>query len=126
MRFTYLPCPQPLPHFFLSPLARGHKGYKLICHPATLAILLALLVGFLFIAPAYGVTVKELATPIKDLKASVFGGWMLVVKIAACAAGALFSVFKQGFGPLGIGAGVALGIHFFDTYLGDVSAGALV
>ena len=76
--------------------------------------------------PYFGGWTKGPRTPIKDLKTSVFGGWMLVVKIAACAAGALFSVFKQGFGPLGIGAGVALGIHFFDTYLGDGADGALI
>ena len=75
---------------------------------------------------AFAVTVAELRVPIETLKASIFGGWMMAVKICAAAAGIVLSVFRGSLAPFGIGAGLALGIHLYDQYLGTGAAGALI
>ena len=70
------------------------------------------------------IPVEALKAPMQDLKKEIFS-WMMAVKIIAVAVGAVVSVAKQSIMPLGIGAGITTGIHFFDKILGDAS-GALI
>lgn len=80
-------------------------------------IIASLLLGGVFIAPTFGVAVEDLKAPIKDLKETIFGGWMWVPKIGAAVGGCLLAVYNQSIMPLATGAGVGLGIHFYDLYI---------
>ena len=73
---------------------------------------------------AFGVDVDALKEPVKDLKETIFGGWMWVPKIGAAVGGCLLAVYNQSIMPLATGAGVGLGIHFYDLYL--KAEGALI
>lgn len=75
-------------------------------------------------APTFGVSVDTLKAPIKDLKNTIFGGWIWIPKIAAAVGGIVLSVYNQSILPLATGAGIGLGIHFYDSYI-DAS-GALI
>ena len=75
---------------------------------------------------SFAVTVTELQAPITALKSEIFGGWMKVVQIAAATSGIIMSVFRGSLTPFGIGAGLAVGIHLYDGYLGTGAAGALI
>jgi hypothetical protein len=66
---------------------------------------------------AFAVTVPDLAVPIADLRDSIFGGWMWVPKIGAAVGGCVLAVYNQSIMPFATGAGVCLGIHFYDVYL---------
>jgi hypothetical protein len=68
-------------------------------------------------APTFGVTVETLKAPVKDLKDTIFGGWMWVPKIGAAVGGCLMAVYNQSIMPLATGAGVGLGIHFYELYI---------
>lgn len=93
-----------------------------------IGLLMGVFVGcFLVLDPSFAVTVEALQDPITNLKSEIFGGWMVVVKIAAMAAGIIFSAFKGSLTPLGMGAGLSMGIHLYDLYLGeDPGAAALI
>lgn len=80
----------------------------------------------LLLDPSFAVTVAKLQDPIKDLKTEIFGGWMMVVKIGAAAAGIVLSAFRGTLAPFGIGAGISAGIILFDKYLGNGADGALI
>jgi hypothetical protein len=80
-------------------------------------LMAGLLMGCVFIAPTFGVAVEDLKAPIKDLKETIFGGWMWVPKIGAAVGGCLLAVYNQSIMPLATGAGVGLGIHFYDLYI---------
>lgn len=67
--------------------------------------------------PAFAIKVPELVEPVSDLKETIFGGWMWVPKIGAAVGGCLLAVYNQSIMPLATGAGVGLGIHFYDLYL---------
>jgi len=88
--------------------AKGSGGFLIIT---------SLLLGCVFIAPTFGVTVEGLKEPVKDLKDTIFGGWMWVPKIGAAVGGCLLAVYNQSIMPLATGAGVGLGIHFYDLYI---------
>jgi hypothetical protein len=66
---------------------------------------------------AFAVNVAELVAPISDLRESIFGGWMWVPKIGAAVGGCVLAVYNQSIMPFATGAGVCLGIHFYDLYL---------
>ena len=86
-----------------------------------------LILGYLvFSNSSFAVTVEELQAPITALKSEIFGGWMKVVQIAAATSGIIMSVFRGSLTPFGIGAGLAVGIHLYDGYLGTGAAGALI
>ena len=92
---------------------------------------LILLCGFLvcslfFTESAVAVTVVELADPIRGLKTQIFGGWMMAIKIVAASIGLIFSLVRGSLAPAGLGVGLAIGIHFFNAWLGDGAAGALI
>ena len=94
-------------------------------------IKMVLLIGAFFVAllaldPSWGVTLEGLQEPILSLKNDIFGGWMMVVKIAAAAMGIVLSAFKGSLTPFGIGAGLCLGIHLYDEYLNIVVQSALI
>jgi hypothetical protein len=76
--------------------------------------------------PTWAVTVQELIEPIQNLKTEIFSGWMTVVKVCAAATGIVLSAFRGSLMPFAIGAGLSAGIHLYDSYLGDVAAGALI
>lgn len=76
--------------------------------------------------PSWAVTVASLQNPIQELKIELFGGWMMAIKIIAAAIGIVISVFRTSLLPFGIGAGLSVGIHFFDRWLGTGAAGALI
>lgn len=76
--------------------------------------------------PAFAVTVDSLKEPIKELKKEIFGGWMMAAKIISAAAGLIFSIFRLNLLPFGIGAGISVGIHFIDKWLGEGADGALI
>lgn len=80
-------------------------------------IIASLLLGCVFMASTFGVEVEDLKAPIKDLKETIFGGWMWVPKIGAAVGGCLLAVYNQSIMPLATGAGVGLGIHFYDLYI---------
>jgi hypothetical protein len=74
--------------------------------------------------PVFAVNVPELIIPVTDLKDTIFGGWMWVPKIGAAVGGCLMAVYNQSIMPLATGAGVGLGIHFYDLYI--KAEGALI
>lgn len=80
-------------------------------------VMASVLIGCVLISPAFGVAVEDLKAPIKDLKETIFGGWMWVPKIGAAVGGCLLAVYNQSIMPLATGAGVGLGIHFYDLYI---------
>ena len=80
----------------------------------------------LMIDPSFAVTVEALKAPMTALKNQIFGGWMVAVQIGAIFAGIVMSAFRGSLAPVCIGAGLMLGIQLYDTYLGDVAAGALI
>lgn len=90
------------------------------------SMVLAFLLLFIINNTTWAVTVTELVEPIKHLKTEIFSGWMTVVKICAAASGIILSAFRGSLVPFGIGAGLAAGIHLYDSYLGDGAAGALI
>ncbi len=63
---------------------------------------------------------ESLRAPLQGVKKEIFS-YMFVIKIAAVVVGAAFSIMKQVLSPLGIGAGVFIGIQFFDHLIGDGS-----
>lgn len=81
---------------------------------------------FLLMEPTFAVTIEKLQEPIKELKKEIFGGWMMAVKIISAAVGLLFSMFRLSLLPFGIGAGISVGIHFMDKWLGTGADGALI
>jgi len=87
-------------------------------------IMASLLLGCVFVAPTFGVAVEDLRAPIQDLKNTIFGGWMWIPKIGAAVGGCLLAVYNQSIMPLATGAGVGLGIHFYDLYIN--ADGALI
>ena len=87
-------------------------------------MMVGLLMGCVFIAPTFGVAIEDLKAPIKDLKDTIFGGWMWVPKIGAAVGGCLLAVYNQSIMPLATGAGIGLGIHFYDLYIN--ADGALI
>ncbi len=80
----------------------------------------------LIIDPSFAVTVAELQAPIQQLKNEIFGGWMMAVKIGATAVGIVLSAFKGSLAPVGMGAGLTLGIHLYDQYLDAGADAALI
>ena len=66
----------------------------------------------------------NLRQPMGDLKKEVFS-WLFAVKLGAVAIGAIVAAVQQSLTTMGVCAGVAVGIHFFDNWLGD-GAGALI
>ncbi len=92
-----------------------------------LFVIMSTTAAFLIITePSFAVTIQKLQEPIKDLKSEIFGGWMMVVKIGAAAAGIVLSAFRGSLAPFGIGAGISAGIILFDKYLGTGADGALI
>lgn len=90
---------------------------------------LAILFGFIYFyvtEPAFAVTIEKLQDPIKELKKEIFGGWMIAVKIISAAVGLIISIFRLSLMPFGIGAGLSVGIHFIDKWLGNGADGALI
>src|SRR5436190_376528 len=85
-----------------------------------------LLITCVMAGPSHGVTLEALQAPIRALKTNVFNGWMLPVQILGLACSCALSFFKQSLIPLGIGTGAVIGINFFDGFLGDGAAGALI
>ena len=89
-------------------------------------IVASVLIICVMTAPTSGVTVESLKLPIKDLKDTIFGGWMWIAKIGAAVGGCVMAVYQRDIVPLATGAAVGLGIHFYDGYFGDTTAGALI
>ena len=75
--------------------------------------------------PAFAVTVEALKEPIKEFKTEVFD-WMAGAKILGLVGGLVMAIFRFSAAPALTGVGVTAGIHFFDKYLGDGAAGALI
>jgi hypothetical protein len=98
-------------------------GHLLKVNAPTLIVAGALILCVLC-APTFGVKVDTLKAPIADLKETIFGGWIWIPKIAAAVGGIVLSVYNQSILPLATGAGIGLGIHFYDSYI-DAS-GALI
>jgi len=88
------------------------------------AIVICTGILFCLAGPVFAVKVGELVDPVNDLKDTIFGGWMWVPKIGAAVGGCLLAVYNQSIMPLATGAGIGLGIHFYDLYI-DAS-GALI
>jgi hypothetical protein len=89
-------------------------------------IVTSVLIICVMTAPTFGVTVDSLKVPIKDLKDTIFGGWMWIAKIGAAVGGCVMAVYQRDIVPLATGAAVGLGLHFYDGYFGDTTAGALI
>jgi hypothetical protein len=67
------------------------------------------------------VPLDTLRAPMTSMKKEVWS-YMYVVKVAAAIVGGVMSVVQQNLMPLGVGGGIAAGIHFFDGVIGDGSA----
>lgn len=106
-----------------SPHRLQRAGYLLKENAPTL-IVAGVLILCVMTAPTFGVKVDTLKAPITDLKDTIFGGWIWIPKIAAAVGGIVLSVYNQSILPLATGAGIGLGIHFYDSYI-DAS-GALI
>lgn len=89
-------------------------------------IIVSILVVCVMTAPTFGVSVEALKAPVKALRDDIFGGWMWVAKIGAAVGGCVMAVYQRDIVPLATGAAVGLGIHFYDGYFGDPTAGALI
>lgn len=87
-------------------------------------ILASILIGLFFITSTFGVAIEDLKAPIKDLKDTLFGGWMWIPKIGAAVGGCILAVYNQSIMPLATGAAIGLGIHFYDLYI--KAEGALI
>lgn len=74
--------------------------------------------------PLLGVPVADLKAPLKAMKDEVWS-YMYIVKVAASVVGGCFSVMQQSVVPLGVGAGISVGLHFFEKVIGDGSAALL-
>ena len=99
---------------------------SLLKHNAPTLIVATVLIVCIMTAPTFGVTVESLKALIKDLKDTIFGGWMWIAKIGAAVGGCVMAVYQRDIVPLATGAAVGLGIHFYDGYFGDAAAGALI
>lgn len=76
-----------------------------------------ILISCVLVSPTFGVSVESLKEPVKNLKETIFNGWMWVPKIGAAVGGCLMAVYNQSIMPMATGAGVGLGIHFYDLYI---------
>ncbi len=84
------------------------------------------LITIVMISPSFGVTVEALKAPITTLKTNIFNGWMMPVQIVGMASSIVFSYMKQSLVPVGMGVGGVVSLNFFDGYLGDGAAGAVI
>ena len=109
-----------------KPRMRRQKIKTLLQQNAPMLIVATVLIVCVMTAPTFGVTVEGLKAPIKDLKDTIFGGWMWIAKIGAAVGGCVMAVYQRDIVPLATGAAVGLGIHFYDGYFGDAAAGALI
>lgn len=103
-----------------------YPGLKAFLKRHAPLIALSILFICLMAAPSLGITVDSLVTPIKNLKESIFGGWMWVAKIGAAVGGCVMAVYQRDIVPLATGAAIGLGIHFYDGFFGDMAEGALI
>jgi len=67
------------------------------------------------------VPLDTLRAPMTAMKNEVWS-YMFAIKVGAAIVGAIGSAVQSSLTPLGIGAGIAAGIHFFDGVIGDGSA----
>ena len=105
---------------------RSQQIKNLIKQNTPALIVVSILIVCVMTAPTFGVTVAELKAPVKALRDDIFGGWMWVAKIGAAVGGCVMAVYQRDIVPLATGAAVGLGIHFYDGYFGDPTAGALI
>lgn len=77
-------------------------------------------------SPSFGVTVEDHQAPTRSLKSNVIGGGMMPFPVINIAVDIGFSFFKQSFLPIGLSVWSVAGIHFFESYLADGAAGALI
>jgi predicted RecA/RadA family phage recombinase len=87
-------------------------------------VLVGGLVTYAITDTAWAIGAEDLKVATAALKKEVFD-WLFVIKIAAVAVGSAFAVAKQSLTPFGIGAGIAAGVQFFNTAIGDGSAALL-
>jgi|GEM_PF-1410120 len=92
-------------------------GYLIKFNDSLPLIVASILIVCVLTNPVLGVGIEELKAPIKDLKDTIFKGWMWVPKIGAAVGGCLMAVYNQSVMPLATGAGIGLGIHFYDMYI---------
>ena len=105
---------------------QGRRIGHFLKQNAPALIVVSILIVCVMTAPTFGVTVEALKAPIKTLRDDIFGGWMWVAKIGAAVGGCVMAVYQRDIVPLATGAAVGLGIHFYDGYFGDPTAGALI
>ena len=67
------------------------------------------------------VPLDTLREPMKAMKKEVWS-YMFAIKVGAAIVGAIGSAIQSSLTPLGIGAGITAGIHFFDGVIGDGAA----
>jgi len=103
---------------------RQHQGggcirqlENFVKHNVPTLMMASVLIACVLMSPTLGVAVEDLKAPVKDLKDTIFGGWMWVPKIGAAVGGCLLAVYNQSIMPLATGAGVGLGIHFYELYI---------
>ena len=106
--------------------AQGSQIGHFLKQNAPALIVVSILIVCVMTAPTFGVSVEALKAPIKTLRDDIFGGWMWVAKIGAAVGGCVMAVYQRDIVPLATGAAVGLGIHFYDGYFGDPTAGALI
>jgi len=106
--------------------AQGSQIGHFLKQNAPALIVISILIVCVMTAPTFGVSVEALKVPVKALRDDIFGGWMWVAKIGAAVGGCVMAVYQRDIVPLATGAAVGLGIHFYDGYFGDPTAGALI
>jgi hypothetical protein len=107
-------------------LAQGSQIGYLLKQNTPALIVVSILIVCVMTAPTFGVSVEALKAPVKALRDDIFGGWMWVAKIGAAVGGCVMAVYQRDIVPMATGAAVGLGIHFYDGYFGDPTAGALI
>ena len=107
-------------------LAQGSQVGDFLKQNAPALIVVSILIVCVMTAPTFGVSVEALKAPVKTLRDDIFGGWMWVAKIGAAVGGCVMAVYQRDIVPMATGAAVGLGIHFYDGYFGDPTAGALI
>jgi hypothetical protein len=104
----------------LSSTPYSHTAHAEFSGRLLIGLCLAALVIF-NIDALQAVPLDTLREPMKAMKKEVWS-YMYVVKVAAALVGGVMSVVQQNLMPMGVGGGIAAGIHFFDEVIGDGAA----
>lgn len=90
-------------------------------HLKQFSIIVAVTVVCAALSNLDAVPVDTLRAPMQAMKKEVWS-YLFPIQVASVVVGAVTSLARHSFVPLGIGGGITAAIHFFDGVLGDGSA----